>query len=98
VIGGDLGPDRDQLVLGDAKFGELQLRFDVSDGEAAAFGLGDVLDLGAADADLKRGVAVLLLRAMRDDLAALDLEDRDRHVIARVGEDAGHAQLLCDDA
>jgi hypothetical protein len=35
---------------------------------------------------------------MRDDLAALDLEDRDRHVIARVGEDLGHAQLLCDDA
>ena len=98
MVGGDLGADRDQLVLGDAELGELHLRLDIGDREAAALGLGDVLDLGAADAELKRGVAVLLLRAMRDDLAALDLEDGDRHVIARIGEDAGHAQLLCDDA
>ncbi len=98
MIGGDLGADRDHLVLGDAELGEPHLRLDMRDGEAAALGLGDVLDLGLADAELEGGVAVLFLRAMRDDLAALDLEDRDRHVIARVGEDAGHAQLLCDDA
>ena len=98
MIGGDLRPDRNQLVLGDAELGEAHLRLDMGDGEAAALGLGHVLDLGLADAELQRGIAVLFLRAMRDDLAALDLEDRDRHVIARVGEDAGHAQLLCDDA
>ena len=98
MIGGDLGPDRNELVLGDAELGQAHLRLDMRDGETPAFGLGDVLDLGLADAELEGGVAVLFLRAMRDDLAALDLEDRDRHVLARVGEDAGHAQLLCDDA
>ena len=98
MVGGDLGPDRNHLVLGDAELGEAQLRLDMSDREPAALGLGDVLDLGLADAELQRGIAVLFLGAMGDDLAALDLEDGDRHVIARVGEDAGHAQLLCDDA
>jgi len=98
MIGGDLGPDRNHLVLGDAKLGEPQLRLDVSDREPPALGLGDVLDLGLADAELQRGIAVLLLGPMGDDLATLDLEDGDRHVIARVGEDPGHAQLLCDDA
>ena len=89
-------PTGNQLVLGDAELGELHLRLDIGDGETAALGLGHVLDLGPADAELQRGVAVLFLRAMRDDLAALDLEDRDRHVVARIGEDAGHPQLLCD--
>ena len=90
MVGGDLRADRDQLVLGDAEFGQLHLRLDLSHREPAALGLRDVLDLGFADAELHRGVAVLLFRAMRDDLAALDLENRDRHMIARVGEDAGH--------
>ena len=98
MVGGDLRPDRDHLVLCDAELGELHFRLDIGDGEAAALGLRHVLDLGAADAELQRGIAVLFLGAMRDDLAALDLEDRDRHVIPRVGEDAGHAQLLCDNA
>ena len=98
MIGGDFGPHRDHLILGDAELGELHLRLDRGDGETPALGLGNVLDLGAADAELKRGVAVLLHGAMRDDLAALEREHGDRHMIARVGEDAGHAQLLCDDA
>ena len=98
MVGGDLRPDRNHLVLGDAELGEPHLRLDMSDGEAAALGLRHVLHLGLADAELERGIAVLFLGAMRDHLAALDLEDRDRHVVARVGEDAGHAQLLCDDA
>ena len=82
----------------DAEFGELQLRLDIGDGEARALGFRHVLDLRAADAELKRRIAVLVLGAMGDDLAALDLEDRDRHMIARIGEDAGHAHLLCNNA
>ena len=31
MIGGDLGADRDQRVLGDAEFGELALRLDLGD-------------------------------------------------------------------
>ena len=87
-----------QLVRGDAELGELPLRLDLGDGEMAALGLRDVLHLGAADAELHGGVAVLLLGPLRDDLAAVDLQDRDRHMLARVREDAGHADLLCDDA
>ena len=88
--------DRDQPILGDAELGELELGLDIGDGEARALGLGHVLDLGAADAELKSRIAVLVLGAMSHDLAALDLEDRHRNVVARIGEDAGHSQLLCN--
>ena len=98
MIGGDLGADRQQRVFLDAEFGELQLRLDLRDGEAAALGLGDVLDLGAADAELHGGIAVLLLGPVRDDLTAVELQNRDRHMLAASREDAGHADLLCDDA
>src|ERR1700733_650786 len=98
VIGGDLRPDRDHLVLFAPELGEPHLRLDMGDGEAAALRLRYVLHLGLADAELKRGIAVLFLGAMRDHLAALDLENGDRHVVPCVGEDAGHAQLLCYNA
>src|SRR5206468_11134808 len=73
VIGGDLGSDRNQAVRIDAEFGDLQRRLDLCDGKAAALGFRDVLHLGAPDAELHGGVAVLLPRAMRDDLAAVEL-------------------------
>src|ERR1700722_3705202 len=98
VVGGNLRSDRNHFVLSHAELGEPHLRLDVGDGEAAALGLRHVLDLGLADAELKRGIAVLFLSAMRDHLAALDLENGDRHVVPCVGEDAGHAQLLCYNA
>src|ERR1700722_3204937 len=98
MIGGDLGADRDEPVLADAELGELHLRLDIGDSEARALGLRHVLDLGAADAELEGGIAVLVLGSMGHALAALNLEDGDRHVIARIGEDAGHTQLLCNNA
>src|SRR3984957_3036398 len=98
VVGGDLRSDRDHLVLFDAELGEPHLRLDMGDGEAAPLGLRHVLHLGLADAKLKRGIAVLFLGAMRDHLAALDLENGDGHVVPCVREDAGHAQLLCYNA
>ena len=98
MVGGDLGADRQQIAFLDAEFRELQLRLDLRDGEAAALGLGDVLDLRAADAELNGGVAVLLHRAMRDDLNAVEFQNRDRNMFAAVREDAGHADFLCDDA
>ncbi len=98
MIRGDFSPDRNQAVLGDAKFRERQLRLDLGDREAAALGFRDVLHLGAPGAELHGGVAVLVLGAMGDDLAALEREHGHRHMIARICEDAGHAQLLCDNA
>jgi hypothetical protein len=34
---------------------------------------------------------------MRNDLTAVKLQDRNRHMFASVREDAGHAHLLRDD-
>src|SRR5258708_31624257 len=72
VVGGDLRSDRNHLVLFDPELGEAHLRLDVGDREAAALGLRHVLHLGLADAELKRGIAVLFLVAMCDHLPALD--------------------------
>jgi hypothetical protein len=55
-----------------------------------------VLDLGEADTELKRGIAVLFLGALRDDLAVLHAENRHRHMLAGVVVDAGHPDFLCD--
>src|SRR6478609_4351810 len=87
VIGGDLGADRDEPIRIDAELGELHRRL----------GLRDILHLGTADAELYGRVAVLLLRAGRDDLAAIELQHGDGHMLAGVREDAGHADFLCDD-
>ena len=92
----DLGADGQQPVVGDAELGELHLRLDLGDREATALGLRDVLHLGLADAELDSGVAVRLLGPMRHHLAALDLQHSDRHVLAGVPEDPGHADLLRD--
>ena len=89
-------PTAHQRVLGDAELGELRLRLDFRGGEVAALRLGHVLDLGGADPELQRGVAVLLLRALRDDLAIVDAQHRHRDVVALVGEDPAHAELLRD--
>jgi hypothetical protein len=34
---------------------------------------------------------------MRHDLTAIELQHRDRHMLAPASEDPGHAELLCDD-
>ena len=72
MIGGDLGADVDQVVRADAELGDLALRLDRGLGEMAAQRLRRVLDLAQADAELDGGVAVLLVRALRDDLAIVD--------------------------
>src|SRR5229473_3514414 len=56
-----LDADLEQRVLGHAELDELALRLDLRLGVVAAHGLGHVLDLGLADAELDGGVAVLLL-------------------------------------
>ena len=99
MVGGDLGADRDQRVVADAELGELALGLDLGDREVAALGLGDVrFTLRGAGAELQRDVAVLVLGAVRDDLAIAEPQHRHRHVLAGLGEDAGHPDLLCDHA
>ena len=93
VIGGDFGADGDDCILGDAEFRDLALRLDLGDGEPSTLCLRNVLDLGLADADLQRRVAVLVLRPMGDHLTLVDLQDRDRDVFTRIRKDACHPQL-----
>ena len=97
MIRGDFSANRNELVFRHAEFSELHLRFDLRNRKATAFSLRDVLHLGAANAELHGGIAVLVLRAMSHNLAPIELEDGDRNMFTSVCEDAGHADLLCDD-
>ena len=94
----DLGADGNQPIVGNTELGELQFRLDIGDREAAALRLGHILHLRRPDTELHGDVAVFLRGAMRDDLTAVDFKHGDRHMLARVREDAGHTDLLCDDA
>ena len=96
MVGRDLGADRNERVVVDAEFGELALGLDLGDGEMAAVGLGRALHLAHAGAELQRHVAVLLFGAMADDLAIAQAQHRDRHMLAGLGEEAGHSDFLCE--
>src|SRR5437016_5130172 len=61
----DLLADRDERIVGNAKLGELRLRLDLGLGEMPALRLRHVLDLGGTDPELQRGIAVLVLGALR---------------------------------
>src|SRR5579875_1014227 len=93
-----LGADLEHRVGRHAKLDQLCLRLDLRLRVMAAQTLADILHLGLADAELHGGVAVLLGRAHGDHLAIVDLQHRDRHVIAGFGELSGHAQLLGDES
>jgi hypothetical protein len=56
-----------------------------------------IFDLGAACAKLDRSVAIAILGPMRHDLAAIELQHRNRHMLASGSEDAGHADFLRND-
>ncbi len=96
--GADLGADLDQRILGDAKLGEPRLGLDLGLGEMAALRLRHVLDLGGADAELQRAVAVLFRGPHRHHLAIVDRQHGHRHVVAVVGKDPGHAELAGEKA
>src|SRR5664279_1044736 len=71
MIGGDLGADRDQRILGDTEFRQLAARLDIGLAEIAAIGLVHVIRAARAGAQLQRDIAVLVLGAMSDNLALL---------------------------
>ena len=96
MVGSDLGADVEKVLGRNPELGDLGLRLDRSRREMAAQRLRRVLHLGEADAQLNGGIAVLLLGALRHDLAVLHAEHRDRHMLARVVVDARHADFLCD--
>src|SRR5215471_16676646 len=96
VVGRDLGADRDQRVVAHTELGKLALGLDLGDGEIAALGLRHVVDLAGAGAELERDIPVLLLGAMAEHLALAQPQHRDGHMLAGLGKDPRHPQLLCD--
>ena len=88
--------DLDEALGIDAELDDLALRLDLRLGEVAAVGLGKAVGLDGAGAELQRDVAVLILGPLAHHLAVLQPEHRHREVGTVLGEDAGHAQLLCD--
>ncbi len=64
----------------------------------AALRGGGPLGLGRARAKLDGGVAILVGGALRHDLQAVQLQHRDRNLLAIGQEQPGHAQLLCNNA
>ncbi len=96
MIRRDLRADIDHVVGADTELRHLPLRLDRGGGEVTAERPRRVADLAQADAKLNGRIAILLDRALRHDLAIVDLEHGDTHLLARFREDAGHADLLCD--
>ena len=97
MLRGDLSADGDQIVRGDAEFGEPALRLDVRLGEMAALGLGEIVHLDAARSQLDGGISVLVLGLVSDDLALIELQHGHGNMLPFIGEEPRHSQLLCDD-
>ena len=96
MIGGNLGADLDQVVGTDVEFRHPALRLDRGHREMPPHRPRRVFDLTRPGANLNRGVAALLDRAMRHNLDVVELQHRDRYLLAAVKKDARHAQLLRD--
>ena len=96
VVGRQLGAHVDQIVLGDPEFHHVPLRLDQSLGEVAALGLGGVLGLLGAGAQLQGDIAVLFLGALGGDLTAVEAEHGHGHVGSGLVEEAGHPKLSGD--
>src|SRR4029077_13274579 len=90
----DLGPNRNERVLGHTELRYLALGLDFGDCEMAAFGLGYILDAARAGAKLQRDVAILILGTVCHHRAMGEPHHRHRHVLAAVPEDAAHSDLL----
>src|SRR6185295_14807174 len=68
MVGADRRTNVEQAVLIDAEFRDADLGLDLGLAERGALGLGDVLGLRLARAELDGGVAVLVHLATADDL------------------------------
>ena len=96
VVRRDFGTNRQELVFRHAEFSNLHFRFNFGYGKTSAFCTRHILDLGPANAELHGRIAVLVLRPMRDNLTAIELQNSHRDVLTGVCKDAGHTDLLCD--
>ena len=80
------------------KFAQRTLGSHVGFLKVALQGLGHVFDGDVAEADLNRGVAVVLHGLLLDNHAGPRFDDGDRDDVALLVEDLRHADLLADDS
>ncbi len=92
----NLGSDIDHRVRAHPKLGELTLRLDLRLGEMSAHLLAGPLNLGGANAKLKRGIAVALFVALSNDLTVIHLQHGDGNMNSLVREHPGHSDLASD--
>jgi hypothetical protein len=98
MVCGDFFTNADQAIRGDPEFSDLALRAHIGLGEVAALRGGGPFGLGLASAKLDGGIAIPVGGALRHDLQAVQLQDRDRNLLAVCQEQPGHAQLFCDNS
>src|SRR6185295_18624165 len=96
MICGDLGAHWDEIGLFHPELRKLSFGLDLVGREMAALGLAHVLWTPSARPQLKRDVAVLFRAPVRHHLAIPEPKHRDRNMLARVREHAGHSDFLCD--
>ena len=98
MVGGELGADVEQGVLGDAELGDPRLGLDLGLAEMAALRLGDVLRLGGAGAELDARHSRRGPSPAATTWTFVERQDGDRHVAAVLLEQAGHPHFLRDHA
>ena len=94
MIGGEFCADINHIFRRHAKLGQTTLWLNLGARKMPARGFGGALDLGETRTQLNRGVAVLVRRALGHNLTAVKFQHRDRHVLARFREQAGHPHFL----
>ena len=91
-----LSTNVNEIVLSDAELNKLLLRLYVRPREVAALGPVDPLGLFGTSPKLEGGLAIFLIRALTNDLTAVNMHYRHRNVLAVLPVNAGHAHLFCN--
>ncbi|MNZ93459.1 hypothetical protein D3C78_1125250 [compost metagenome] len=96
MICGQCCTDVDQVLGGNPELDELGFRLDVGSGKMTAKRLRRVLDLGLAGTELNCGVAILVFRALGNDLYVIHPQYCYWNMFTSVVVDAGHTHFLCN--
>ena len=83
-----------QRIRGNPEFHQLLLRLNLRFCVVASLRLRNVLHLRLAQTDLDSRIAILLFRALGDDLHLVQVQHGDRHMGAVILEYPGHTKLL----
>ncbi len=96
MVRSQLSSNLNEVLFAYTEFSKFTFRFYLRYGEMAAHRLRNILYFGFTHTQLKGGIAVFLYSTLSNNLAILNLENRNRNMFAGFGINAGHSQLLCD--